>query len=42
LLFALAVTLGRRDRLTWNRALAAGAVLIAVTIVVRGSNHPPL
>jgi hypothetical protein len=34
LLFALAVTLGRRDGLAWNRALAAGAVIIAVTIVV--------
>ncbi len=34
LLFALAVTLGRRDGLAWNLALAASAVIIAVTIVV--------
>ena len=34
LLFTLAVTLSRRDGLAWNRALAAGAVIIAVTIVV--------
>jgi hypothetical protein len=34
LLFALAVTLSRRDGLAWNRALAAGTVIIAVTIVV--------
>ena len=34
LLFTLAVMLSRRDGLAWNRALAAGAVIIAVTIVV--------
>jgi hypothetical protein len=34
LLFSLAVAVGRRDGLAWNRALAAGAVIIAVTIVV--------
>jgi hypothetical protein len=33
-LFALAVQLSRRDGLSWSRALAAGAVIIAVTIVV--------
>jgi hypothetical protein len=34
LLFGLAVTLGRREGLGWGRALAAGAVIIAVTTVV--------
>ncbi len=34
LLFTLAVTLSRRDGLAWIHALAAGAVIIAVTIVV--------
>ena len=34
LLFALAVTLGRREGLGWWRALAAGVVIIGVTFVV--------
>ena len=34
LLFVLAVMLSRRDGLAWNRAFAAGAVIIVVTIVV--------
>jgi hypothetical protein len=34
MLFGLAVTLGRREGLGWGRALAAGAVIIAVTTVV--------
>jgi hypothetical protein len=34
LLFTLAVMLSRRDGLAWSRALAAGAVIIAVTIAV--------
>lgn len=34
LLFALAVTLGRRDGLGWGRALVAGFVIIGVTFVV--------
>jgi hypothetical protein len=34
LLFGLAVMLSRRDGLAWNRALVAGIVIIAVTIVV--------
>jgi hypothetical protein len=34
LLFGLAVMLSRRDGLAWNRALVAGVVIIAVTIVV--------
>jgi hypothetical protein len=34
LLFGLAVMLSRSDGLAWNRALVAGVVIIAVTIVV--------
>jgi hypothetical protein len=34
LLFVLAVTLSRRDGLAWSRALAAGTVIIVVTVVV--------
>ena len=34
LLFGLAVTLGRRDGLSWTRALVAGAVIIAIAVVV--------
>lgn len=34
LLFALAVTLGRREGLGWGRALVAGLVIIGVTTVV--------
>jgi hypothetical protein len=34
LLFVLAVSLSRRDGLSWKRALVAGAIIIAVTIVV--------
>ena len=34
LLFGLAVMLSRRDGLPWNRALVAGFLIIAVTIVV--------
>jgi hypothetical protein len=33
-LFGLAVSLSRRDGLSWRRALAAGGVIIAITIVV--------
>jgi hypothetical protein len=33
-LFTLAVMLSRRDGLAWSRALAAGAVIIAVALVV--------
>jgi hypothetical protein len=34
MLFALAVTLSRRDGLGWGRASSAGIVIVAVTIVV--------
>ena len=34
LLFGLAVALGRRDGLSWTRALVAGAVIIAIAVVV--------
>ena len=34
LLFGLAVMLSRRDGLGWNRAIVAGGVIIALTIVV--------
>ena len=34
LLFALAIMLGRRDGLTWSRALGAAAVIIVVTTVI--------
>jgi hypothetical protein len=34
LLFGLAVTLSRRDGLTWRRALYAGLVIIAIAIAV--------
>ena len=34
LLFGLAVTLSRRDGLSWNRAIVAGVVIILVTVVV--------
>jgi hypothetical protein len=34
LLFVLAVMLSRRDGLAWSRALAAGTVIIVVTVVV--------
>jgi len=34
LLFALAVTLGRRDGLSWTRALGAGGVIVVVTTAI--------
>ena len=34
LLFGLAVTLSRRDGLSWKRSLIAGAVIIAISIGV--------
>ena len=34
MLFVLAVMLSRRNGLAWGRALAAGGVIIAVTVVV--------
>jgi hypothetical protein len=36
MLFVLAVSLGRRDGLSWRRALLAGFAIIAVTLVVIG------
>ncbi|HEX5938157.1 MAG TPA: hypothetical protein VFZ75_10785 [Actinomycetota bacterium] len=34
MLFGLAVTLGRRDGLSWRRSIVAGLVIIAIAIVV--------